>query len=183
MIVPSSLLRNGEPATCCASPRNDGVLHGKSSDSSRCLAGPMPVRPGPVRDRYAGALGLARSFGRQAAARMARPMRPMSAAGASAFASPGARRGIARYEDKATKAVRSFCTRCGSPLTYERARSPHMVNIPRALFSGRTGRQPLYHIAIEELQEWAYTGEPLVPLKGFSRRGLAALEEEKARQR
>src|SRR6266550_3910388 len=47
------------------------------------------------------------------------------------------------------------------------ARSPHMVNIPRALFTGRTGRQPLYHIAIEELQEWAYTGEPLVPLKGF----------------
>src|SRR5580693_9398000 len=74
---------------------------------------------------------------------------------------------IARYEDNATKAVRSFCIRCGSPLTYERARSPHMVNIPRALFSGRTGRQPLYHIAIEELQEWAYTGEPLVPLKGF----------------
>ena len=42
-----------------------------------------------------------------------------------------------------------------------------MVNIPRALFSGRTGRQPLYHIAIEEMQEWTYTGEPLVPLKGF----------------
>ena len=52
-------------------------------------------------------------------------------------------------------------------MIYERARSPHMVNIPRALFSGRTGRQPLYHIAIEQLQEWAYTGEPLVPLKGF----------------
>ena len=50
---------------------------------------------------------------------------------------------------------------------YERPRGPHMVNIPRALFNERTGRQPLYHIAIEELQEWAYTGEPLVPLKGF----------------
>ena len=74
---------------------------------------------------------------------------------------------ISRYEDKAAKAVRSFCAQCGSPLMYERARSPHMVNIPRALFSGRTGRQPLYHIAIEELQEWAYTGEALVPLKGF----------------
>src|SRR3984885_2131252 len=74
---------------------------------------------------------------------------------------------IARFEDKATKTVRSFCARCGTPLIYERPRSPHMVNIPRALFSGRTGRQPLYHIAIEELQEWAYTGEPLVPLKGF----------------
>jgi hypothetical protein len=74
---------------------------------------------------------------------------------------------IIRFEDKATKTVRSFCGRCGTPLFYERARSPHMVNIPRALFSGRTGRQPLYHVAIEELQEWAYTGEPLVPLKGF----------------
>jgi hypothetical protein len=72
---------------------------------------------------------------------------------------------VTRYEDKGT--ARSFCSICGTPLTYERARSPHMVNIPRALFSGRTGRQPLYHIAIEELQEWAYTGEPLVPLKGF----------------
>ena len=52
-------------------------------------------------------------------------------------------------------------------MTYERARSPHMVNIPRALFKNRTGRQPLYHIGIDEQQEWIYTGEPLVPLKGF----------------
>jgi hypothetical protein len=74
---------------------------------------------------------------------------------------------VARFEDKTTKTARSFCRRCGTPLIYERARSPHMVNIPRALFTGRTGRQPLYHIAIEELQEWTYTGEPLVPLKGF----------------
>jgi hypothetical protein len=73
--------------------------------------------------------------------------------------------GITRYEDGAT--TRSFCGTCGTPLFYERPRSPHMVNIPRALFDSRTGRQPLYHIAIEELQEWAYTGEPLVPLKGF----------------
>ena len=74
---------------------------------------------------------------------------------------------ITRYEDKAAKTSRSFCKNCGTPLICERARSPHMVNIPRALFSGRTGRQPLYHIAIEELQEWTYTGEPLVALKGF----------------
>ena len=74
---------------------------------------------------------------------------------------------ISRYEVGASGTARSFCSRCGTPLIYERARSPHMVNLPRALFSGRTGRQPLYHIAIEELQEWTYTGEPLVPLKGF----------------
>ena len=76
-------------------------------------------------------------------------------------------RGISRYEDKPAGTVRHFCATCGAPLYYERARSPHMVNIPRALLEGRTGRQPLYHIAIEQLQEWAYTGEPLVPLKGF----------------
>jgi hypothetical protein len=74
---------------------------------------------------------------------------------------------ISRYVDKATGRVRSFCKRCGTPLTYERAHSPTMVNIPRALFHGRTGREPLYHIGIEELQEWTYLGERLVPLKGF----------------
>ncbi len=74
---------------------------------------------------------------------------------------------ITRYEDKAAGRVRSFCARCGTPLTYERAHSPTMVNVPRALFTNRTGREPLYHIAIEELQEWTYTGEKLVPLKGF----------------
>jgi hypothetical protein len=43
-----------------------------------------------------------------------------------------------------------------------------MVNIPRALFSGRTGREPRYHVAIEELQDWTYTGNRLlVPLKGY----------------
>jgi len=76
-------------------------------------------------------------------------------------------REITRYEDTSTGAARSFCRRCGSPLIYERARSPHMVNIPRALFESRTGRQPLYHLGIEEQQDWTYAGEPLVPLKGF----------------
>jgi hypothetical protein len=42
-----------------------------------------------------------------------------------------------------------------------------MVNIPRALFPGRTGREPRYHVAIEELQDWAYTGKRLVTLKGY----------------
>lgn len=74
---------------------------------------------------------------------------------------------ITRYEDQTARTVRSFCKRCGTPLFYERARSPHMINIPRALFANRTGRQPLYHIGIEEQQEWTYRGEPLVPLKGF----------------
>ena len=76
-------------------------------------------------------------------------------------------RSIVRYEDKATRTVRSFCKRCGTPLFYERGHSPHMVNVPRALFVERTGRQPLYHIGISELQDWTYKGERLVPLKGY----------------
>lgn len=74
---------------------------------------------------------------------------------------------ITRYDDATTKTSRSFCQRCGTPLYYERGRSKHMVNIPRALFRSRTGREPLYHIGIDELQPWAYMGAPLGPLKGF----------------
>ena len=76
-------------------------------------------------------------------------------------------RSIARFEDAKTESTRSFCSRCGAPLLYERKCSPHMVNIPRALFTGRTGREPRYHVAIEELQDWTYTGNRLVPLKGY----------------
>lgn len=74
---------------------------------------------------------------------------------------------ITRFEDAATRSTRSFCSACGTPLLYERAHSPKMVNIPRALFESRTGREPLYHVGIGEVPEWAYAGEPLRPLKGF----------------
>ena len=76
-------------------------------------------------------------------------------------------RSIARFEDAETQSTRSFCSRCGSPLFYERKHSRHMINIPRALFSGRTGREPRYHIGIEELQDWTFKGQRLVPLKGY----------------
>ena len=72
---------------------------------------------------------------------------------------------ITRFEEAAGRA-RSFCARCGTSLIYER-RDATMVNIPRGLFTERTGREPRYHIAIEEAPEWAYAGGPLGPLKGF----------------
>jgi hypothetical protein len=74
---------------------------------------------------------------------------------------------LTHFEDAAADTSRSFCARCGTPICYERARSPHMVNVPRALFKNRTGRQARYHIAIEQMPEWTYLGERLVPLKGF----------------
>jgi len=74
---------------------------------------------------------------------------------------------IARFEEKETGNVRNFCSRCGTPLIYERKRSKSMINLPRALFMGRTGREPRYHIAIEEQRDWAYRGAALVPLKGY----------------
>jgi hypothetical protein len=75
--------------------------------------------------------------------------------------------GLTQFEDAVSGTKRSFCARCGTPVAYERSRSPHMVNVPRALFKTRTGRQARYHIAIEETPEWAYLGEPLSPLKAF----------------
>jgi hypothetical protein len=74
---------------------------------------------------------------------------------------------ITRFTDPARGTVRSFCARCGTPLTYERPRAPTMVNVSRALFTTRTGREPRYHLNLPEAPDWAWTGEPLAPLKGF----------------
>jgi hypothetical protein len=74
---------------------------------------------------------------------------------------------ITRFEDGATNTTRSFCARCGTPLIYEKKRAPHAVNVPRALFSGRTGREPRYHLNFTDRQDWTWSGEPLVPLKAY----------------
>ncbi|MBV9570363.1 MAG: GFA family protein [Alphaproteobacteria bacterium] len=74
---------------------------------------------------------------------------------------------IRRYEDKHACGSRSFCNTCGTPLFYERDRAPKWVNIPRALFDTRTGREPRYHLHIDEAPEWAYRGETLAPLKDY----------------
>lgn len=74
---------------------------------------------------------------------------------------------ITRYEDKESGNTRSFCRCCGTPLLYERLGPRRMINIPRALFAGRTGRQAIYHLNIGEMQDWTYTNAPLVPLKGY----------------
>ena len=73
---------------------------------------------------------------------------------------------VGRFADTERKQVRHFCSRCGSPLMFERGHSPKMVNIPRALFAGRTGRETKYHVAIDQLQDWVYLSAPVDPLKG-----------------
>ena len=45
---------------------------------------------------------------------------------------------VSRYEHEGT--TRVFCSRCGAPISMERKRAPTMINLPRALFIGRTGR-------------------------------------------
>lgn len=74
---------------------------------------------------------------------------------------------ITRYVEPQTRAARSFCATCGTPLFYERAKAPQWVNIPRAAFTTRTGREPRYHLSIHEKADWAYMGETLAPLKGY----------------
>jgi hypothetical protein len=68
---------------------------------------------------------------------------------------------------EADGAVRRFCRRCGTPVLYERGRAPKVVNIPRALFATRTGREPRYHMHHAEMADWTYLGEALGPLKGY----------------
>ena len=74
---------------------------------------------------------------------------------------------ITRFGDKERRTIRHFCAICGTPVLYERLRSPQMVNVPRALFATRTGREARYHVGLEESPEWAYRGEPLGPLRGY----------------
>jgi hypothetical protein len=74
---------------------------------------------------------------------------------------------ISRYEDKDAGTTRSFCANCGTPLFYERKRAPKMVNIPRALLTGRTGREPRYHMNLQQQADWIYLGETMAPLKGY----------------
>ncbi len=74
---------------------------------------------------------------------------------------------LTRYEDATTGTARSFCARCGTPVLYERPRSPKMVNLPRPLFTQRTGREPRYHMFLSEAADWTWLGEPLAPLKGY----------------
>jgi hypothetical protein len=74
---------------------------------------------------------------------------------------------LAQYEDPEAGTTRSFCARCGTPMLYERARSPKIVNIPRAVFAERVGREPRYHMNLPERADWTWAGEPLSPLKGY----------------
>lgn len=74
---------------------------------------------------------------------------------------------VRHFEDAAAGSVRSFCARCGTPLFYARTRSPRVINIPRALFVTRTGREPRYHMHLDQAADWLWRGEPLSPLKGY----------------
>lgn len=75
---------------------------------------------------------------------------------------------LTAFRNDAEGTTRSFCRHCGTPVLYERDKSPHMVNIPRALFlADRVGREPRYHGSYAKRAEWTYEGEPVRPLKNY----------------
>ena len=74
---------------------------------------------------------------------------------------------LCEYRDDKNGITRRFCIECGSPVTFERDASPHMVNIPRGLFLEGVGREPRYHVRMTEMPEWAYTGEKVSSLKNY----------------
>jgi hypothetical protein len=60
---------------------------------------------------------------------------------------------LARLDDLKRRQVRSFCSPCGTPMMFTRGGSPKRVNIPRALFGARTGREAKHHVAIEQFRD------------------------------
>ncbi|MEQ9518053.1 MAG: GFA family protein [Parvibaculum sp.] len=74
---------------------------------------------------------------------------------------------LSDYRDDRMGITRRFCIECGTPITYERDASPHMLNIPRGLFAEGVGREPRYHVRMRERPEWAWDGGKLSDLKGF----------------
>ena len=74
---------------------------------------------------------------------------------------------LARFDDLKRRQVRSFRALCKTSMMFTRGGSPKWLDIPRALFGARTGREAKHHVAIEQLQDWAYLGAPLGPLKGY----------------
>ncbi len=74
---------------------------------------------------------------------------------------------LSEYRDEENGLTRRFCIECGTPVAYERDASPHMVNIPRGLFTEGVGREPRYHVRMSEMPDWAYTGEQVNPLKDY----------------
>ena len=86
---------------------------------------------------------------------------------------------VSRFEEAATGAARSFCARCGTPLIYERAHAPKMVNIPRALFE--TGVRPRAALPplVEETRRVGLRGRPSSAAEGLSRCDLGAARAAK----
>lgn len=74
---------------------------------------------------------------------------------------------LSDFRDEAKGVTRRFCIECGTPITYERDASPHMVNIPRGLFAEGVGREARYHTRLRERPDWAWEGGKLHELKGF----------------
>jgi hypothetical protein len=78
--------------------------------------------------------------------------------------------GLGKIRVLSTKTTGSFCAHRGTPLLHDKERAPHAVNIPRALFDGRTSREPRYHPNFAERQDWPLAREQLLSLKGHPRR-------------
>lgn len=83
------------------------------------------------------------------------------------FRITGGEEALTDYRDDDKGITRRFCIECGTPIAYERDASPHMVNTPRGLFSESVGREPRYHVRMGEMPDWAYSGEPVNPLKNY----------------
>src|SRR5258705_8195100 len=115
-----------ERVAVCGHQRGISLMAQKGLATGRCLCGKVHIEIGvPARWAWHDHSGKSRRAHGAAYATYVGSWR-------SRFRIAKGATAIARFEDEAGD-VRSFCGQCGTPVCYERKRSPQMVNVPRAL--------------------------------------------------
>ena len=71
---------------------------------------------------------------------------------------------LGRYQSSAP-AMRSFCTRCGSPLLFESERWADEVHVALAALDGPIDRAPAGHVFYSDRVDWIHLGDDL-PRRG-----------------
>ena len=72
-----------------------------------------------------------------------------------------------RYESSA-RAVRTFCGRCGSPLTFRHHGRPHEIDVTTATFDEPERLPPTKHIFTASRIKWLHIDDGLPVHEGFA---------------
>ena len=69
--------------------------------------------------------------------------------------------GEPRYYESSKRVRRSFCGRCGSPLTYENGKLPNEIHVLAVALSDPSSVEPSAHIAVKDQLPWFEAADDL----------------------